>query len=212
MKPGCRRGEAMNTIATTTLLETAALYQSWGWRIFPVDRGKIPRCRWTYWTREPLGRRQTEELFSRPGTAGIGVALGQRSNGLVALDFDVVPACAMWESEFAEIAAELPVSQTFRGKHFFGRVSEAVHGKDFQGGEFKADGRFVILPPSEHESGVCYRWIRTPEPDSQIPTIVPEWFQLAEDPSFRFPPPLTNAVLLHKSVYDICNMGAGVRN
>ena len=126
-----------------------------------VRDAKAPLLNWTeYQKRLPTG----EELrgwFRRWPKANIAIVTG-RVSGIVVVDLDSEEAATWAEREGLLNTACV---QTARGVHAYFRYPEGrrignsvrVSGMDI---DIRADGGYVIAPPSLHITGSCYRWTR----------------------------------------------------
>ena len=85
--------------------------------------------------------------------------------------------------EFCEALAQLPtaIAKTGKGKHYYFRMPRDENGfqvaigdsvKFLPGLDTRAEGGYVLAPPSIHPSGTAYVWERSPE-DGILP--VPHW-------------------------------------
>jgi predicted P-loop ATPase len=122
-------------------------------------------------------------------SANVGVATGKAS-GLVVVDLDVKPAqggrpALDGVSELVRLEAEhgaLPDtlrSRTGRGGlHLFFAYPDGVErikssaGEVAPGVDVRAEGGYVVVPPSNHESGQRYRWLN---PDVRQLAELPGW-------------------------------------
>jgi len=132
-----------------------------GWSLLPL-RGKQPNHRLILHTR---GTSETNSFWQRPADlaelhawfkvdpqTNIGVACGDVSGGLVVLDQDDNPPADV------RIPATALV-QTARGFQSYFRADGPAPNRDFAWGELRGEGRYCVLPPSLHPSGVRYRWL-----------------------------------------------------
>jgi putative DNA primase/helicase len=169
----------------------AALYYARrGWPVLPLKPGeKVPLTEHGYkdaTTDEPTIR----TWWTRHPNANVGIVTGSAS-GLAVLDVD--PRNGGNESLQALISQHgpLPVTptvQTGGGFHYYFAIPQGVSirtRKIAPGVELKANGGYVVAPPSLHPSGTPYRWLPAHSPkDLQIAPI-PDW--LLEIP--QEPPP-----------------------
>jgi hypothetical protein len=112
--------------------------------------------------------------------ANIGVATGR---GRIVLDID--PRNGGWESlaELQEEYGPLPATKTAitggGGRHFWFSGPSGVGGRVIRPGvDLKADGGYVVAPPSVHVSGGTYRWeweVDGREQDDIEPAPLPDW-------------------------------------
>jgi hypothetical protein len=164
--------------------EVALFYAARGWHVLPLhnavaggdcscghagcnSRGKHPRT-----------RRGCKDASADPGqikawwekwsAANIGIATG-RISGLLVIDLDSPQGLAAFKRIHAAYGREplphTPVVVTGRGWHiylFFPPGNEKIScraGKGSeQGVDVRADGGYVVAPPSIHPSGHVYRW------------------------------------------------------
>lgn len=171
----------ITTTATATMvadvLDAARRLRAMGCSVIPVPRGsKRPMVPW----REYQHRRATDaemaSWFSAP--SNLGVVTGAVS-GVVVIDADSDEAAQ-------KLTAAVPYSprqiRTPRGVHVWyrhpgGRIRNAtravVNGVVV---DIRADGGFVLVPPSRHPSGEDYQWSGDWQtPADTVPTFSPSW-------------------------------------
>jgi hypothetical protein len=187
---------------TDNLLLGAALdYARHGWPVFPLHtplpdggcscgradcshQGKHPR------TPHGLNDATTDDSvicqwWKQWPDANIGLVAGARS-GLVVLDLDVghavgVDGVAVAKTRF-RFEPKTHYQRTGGGglQCFFKRPdlprvkSRSAQGAIAPGVELKADGGYVVVPPSLHKSGKRYEWVGDPELDGNLPDL-PVW-------------------------------------
>ena len=91
---------------------------------------------------------------------GIGVVTGKASD-LVVIDIDSDEAAI----ELGPIEVETVTVRTPRGRHFWFRHVEGARNRAHVDGvkiDVRADGGFVVVPPTIHRSGVRYEWEVSP--------------------------------------------------
>ncbi|MDI3257682.1 MAG: bifunctional DNA primase/polymerase [Kyrpidia sp.] len=153
-------------------------YARHGLSVIPLEaRGKRPLIKW-----EPFQhRRPTPEQVMRWGqeypNANWGIVTGAVS-GVVVLDLDSDEAAQ--EAKRRWIPSGCPVVRTGKGWHIFFRhpghqVPNAVGV--FPGGDVRADGGYVVAPPSVHPSGAAYRWARGRSILEIEPPPMPDWLE-----------------------------------
>jgi hypothetical protein len=159
--------------AANNLLDWAVKYAQGGWRIFPCEpRGKRPLCE--HGVKEATADARTVRNWwrSRPD-ANIALATGRNATedwGVEVLDVDGPDA----ERALAELEAKyekLPVTltaKTGKGRHLYFMPGQTqlrnTAGKLGSHLDIRAEGGYVILPPSLHESGRPYEWITRMKP------------------------------------------------
>ncbi len=169
------------------LLSAANDYLSRGWSVLPIANKKKPAIKtWKPLQRERPNQSDFDHWFKPTAygasVVGLGIILGEVSGGLIVRDFDDPGAYEAWKAQFPEFAATLPTVQTGRGYHVYARVPGCKTRK-LSDGELRAEGSYVVAPPSIHASGIEYTWI-VPLPDGEIP-IVDEGLILEEVSSGR---------------------------
>jgi hypothetical protein len=143
------------------------------------DRGKHPR------TEHGFLDATTDsdticEWFDRWSSANLAIATGAAS-GILVIDIDPRHGGdASWERLKAELG-DLPDTWTVRtgtGTHVYYRLPEGVSirssvGRLGAGIDVKADGGYVVAPPSVHANGAQYGWEGGDETIAQPPALVP---------------------------------------
>ena len=133
--------------------------------IIPVARDKRPLVKWEEFQKRRPTEEEVESWWTRWPDANIAIVTG-RISGLVVVDADGA-AGLEWMKE------NLPVTgvyvQTCKGWHGYYRHP----GTDIQNRvriapevDIRADGGYVVAPPSVHESGWCYQFHFTPGVDA----------------------------------------------
>lgn len=165
------------------LYDVAKYYSSKGFSVIPLSpKGKKPLVPWI----EYQGRKPTEEELKTwfNGTNNnIGIVTGAIS-GVVVVDMDSEEAYALAEEKGLPYT---PMVKTGHGYHAYFEYREARNFQkrdDLRGIDFRADGGYVVAPPSVHPSGETYEWmtkleeaslatlplwVLTPEPGSKTP-------------------------------------------
>jgi putative DNA primase/helicase len=159
----------------TDMLASALEFASRGWPVFPIRAlGKTPLTARGFKdaTTDPTAIRV---WWAKWPLANIGVATGSAS--VVAVDIDGDEG----ENSLVALTAQYgPLPQTLesrtgRGRHLFFVVSGSTIRNDTgrklgRGIDVRGAGGYVVVPPSVHESGKPYEWIR-----SVPPAPLPDW-------------------------------------
>jgi hypothetical protein len=176
-----------------TPLDFALAYTDRNWPVFPC-RGKRPLTDNGFHAATTEAH-QLHVWWKRWHDANVAIATGSASGGLVVLDIDPRPGgVASLEKIQADYGA-LPTTATVRtgggGGHGYLRASQPVRSRcplpGYPGLDLKAEGGYVIAPPSVHASGKRYAWHRR----DRI-AEAPAWLvELAnhEEPKPTFDPP-----------------------
>lgn len=151
----------------SNMKEWALWYAGMGLAVFPVQaRGKAPLT--------PHGckdaatvRKQIEAWWDRWPEANIGIATG---NGLMVVDVDSHEADGKASmKEWEAVNRKLPMTWISRtgggGLHVFFQTDEAVRNRAgvLPGVDIRGVGGLIVAPPSIHESGKRYEWIKSPK-------------------------------------------------
>lgn len=133
-------------------------YLSAGFNIIPLkEHDKIPAVkRWKPFVKQPLSERELRNLYNQNPTLNVGLITGPSSGGLVVIDIDHSPP-----EELAFLIAQNPTAtvQTNRGRHYYYRSKKRLPNLNFEWGELRADGVYVVAPPSLHPDGTQYHFL-----------------------------------------------------
>lgn len=157
------------------LLLAALDYAGRGWAVFPCkpkDKKPIHKGGFHNATTDTA---QIKAWWTQYPDANIGIATGKASGGLVVVDIDIdddkgINGLDVWH-EYQESAGD--ISETITaitgrgGYHFYYHSSEAVksHNGLYQGVDIKADGSYIMAPPSIHPNGNIYDYEGGYSPD-----------------------------------------------
>ena len=155
----------MGGLICDTPRAAALVYSGLGWSVLPTQRDKRPHgaalaassgsSAWKRLRNEPASEDEIQEWYERYPDAGVGILTGPPS-GLVVIDFDgpLPPGTRLTET---------PLVKTGRGLHLYLHSDDALTGRRILGGDLKAQGGYVVAPPSSHPSGTPYQWLIAPE-------------------------------------------------
>lgn len=176
------------------MLKAALAYAAMGWHVFPVHTpvrgggcscggdtcgsiGKHPRTAHGVKdaTTDP---EQIRAWWTEWPTANIGVATG-RISGIVVLDIDPRNGGDESLDALREHLAETVTGLTGgNGQHLVNGYPpgvDRIKGRPLAPGiDVKADGGYIVVPPSLHASGRHYRWEISSRPDEMKPAPLPE--------------------------------------
>jgi hypothetical protein len=187
--------------AQVNLLEVVLAYARRGWRVFPLhtatntgcscgkdcgkDRGKHPRVKdWPHVaTTDP---EQIRRWWTRWRAANIAILAG---DGLIIVDIDprnggdlTIEDLEAEHGKFPETVESVTGSG---GRHLFyqhsGAKCQRWPATLGPGVDIKADGGYVVAPPSLHASGQRYEWEATSHPDDVPIAPLPAWFPIHKD-------------------------------
>jgi hypothetical protein len=146
-------------------------YLSKGWSCFPLKtQSKEPAVKWAKYYEARASERDISEW---PETGNVGIATGKLS-GLVVVDFD--PAKGGRPEEWlAKFPTDLVVDTGSGGVHAYyeypsdGEVRNAAGF--LPGVDIRAQGGYVVAPPSIHPCGLPYVWRSVGKP-APLPHVV----------------------------------------
>lgn len=158
-------------------LGAALHYAARGWPVLPLHAGgKTPRTTRGYLD-ATTDERVIRSWWQQAPDANIGITTGHRS-GLVVLDVDNGGEQSLRDIEVA--AGPLPPAPMALtgggGRHLLFRAPAAPVATRVRfrpGLDVKADGGYIVAPPSRHPSGEVYRW--TEWPLTVDPPPCPAW-------------------------------------
>lgn len=160
----------------------AAEYFDRGWSVLPL-RGKHPVIpSWRKYQAQRAGLHELRRWF-HDGETNLGIITG-RLSGLVIVDCDTTDDAHFWKKRFPQ--TPLAVWTGGGGSHYYYRYPDAQDISNRAGLlarriDLRAEGGYVVAPPSRHPNGNPYRWQGTDEYCLEdVPYFSPEW--IAADP------------------------------
>lgn len=160
----------------------AKRYLSRGWSVLPLrPRDKRPLIDWTHLQSSRPSEHDLAEWFQRWPDANIGIVTGETSN-LVVLDVD--PKHGGDETLMRLERRHRPLPITMKaitgggGSHFyFTHPGFLIRNRAglAQGIDLRADGGYIVAPPSVHPNGRCYEWAPGCGPEEVDPAPFPRW-------------------------------------
>ena len=147
-----------------TVSECAIEYVNTGWSVLPVrpDEKRPYMTTWLAYQHTRATREMVESWFANLSGAGVGLVTGRISNVVV---LDVEKWCKIpLEDLLKKYPTQMVAKSGGGGYHLYyaypqgvGKVSNRVG--IFDGADLRADGGFVVLPPTRHPSGNRYEWV-----------------------------------------------------
>lgn len=160
------------------LLDEALRYESAGYSVIPIRKGqKKPLIEWTEFQRRRATRQEIIKWWTDYPDANIGVVTG-RISGVVVVDCDPKNG-----GDARPIVKEYPTGLIQRtgsgGYHLFYKYPENVDWVQNQtkadgrnGIDIRADGGYVVVAPSTHDSGKQYEFVRIDQPTDPPPFAI----------------------------------------
>ncbi len=162
------------------ILKAALDYGRLGWSVIPIEpRGEGALIPWEVHQYRQAEVPEIAEWLQRWPDANLAVVTGVAS-ALVVLGIDARGGAGANLEDLCRQHGPLPETvESLTGgggrQLFFAHPGSLVPGRvDLAPGiELYGDGGYVVVPPSTHESGETYRWIRAP--DVFYPVPLPNW-------------------------------------
>lgn len=149
-------------------------YLKYGFSVIPLN-GKRPLFSWKKWQSECASNGLVSVWSKKYPNANIGIVTGEISN-ITVIDFDSEEA---WEKAKKKGFPKTPLVKTGRGFHAYCKFDNRV--RNFQGKnglsniDIKSEGGYIVAPPSVHESGIRYAWIKGRSIKDTPLSDIPEW-------------------------------------
>ena len=180
------------------LLESAEQYLQEGFSVIPVALIKLPDGKsrkpalvdWKKYQLSPPTLEEVKDWFSNPGQfepiknghkLGVAIITGRVSGNLAVIDFDSENSLLSFIRELREKHPRLYeklvntwIVETGKGFHYYLKVKNPdlnlFHNRIGirPGVDIRAEGGFVVAPPSPHPSGKGYQFINKPEKIAEL--------------------------------------------
>jgi hypothetical protein len=169
-------------IVTQTIEQAALDYLKRHWSVIPVRaRDKRPTTRWLEFQHRHPGRSEVQDWFRRWPASNVGIVTGAIS-GLVVLDIDArhggVESLDALIQEHGRLPHTIEAVTGGGGRHiYFAHPGGEVGNKVglAPGIDLRADGGYVVAPPSVHVSGKAYAWVEGHAPEQTGLAPIPGW-------------------------------------
>lgn len=146
-------------------LTAARQLADWGFNVLPA-RGKAPAVTWQKFQDQRTDG-MLELWFGGSREYNYWSPCG-RISGVVVLDVDNRAAEEYWYARIGDLMDATACVQTSKGHHYYFRLLPDQAGRswgqhdDELSFDVRGEGTGVIVPPSVHESGHVYEWVRDP--------------------------------------------------
>lgn len=152
-------------MTVNSVLAQANEYVDQGWSILPVKPSeKRPyMTNWLQYQHTKATKEMADSWFTSLTGAGVGMVTG-RISGVVVLDVE-----SYCNIPIDELLCRYPTQMISRtgtgGYHLFylypNGVSKIANRVGiFEGADIRADGGFIVLPPTRHPNGKLYEWVK----------------------------------------------------
>lgn len=156
-----------------SMKEWALYYAELGLAVFPLAyRNKVPAieggCK-----AATTEKSKIERWWNQNPRYNIGIATGNKSNGLVVIDLDVdknkgidgYEVLRDWQNKHGELP-ETWQSITGRGGYHYFYKDTITHSNKvglYEGVDIRGEGGYIVAPPSVHPNGNTYEWEQEPK-------------------------------------------------
>jgi hypothetical protein len=152
------------------LIKAALDYGRLGWSVIPIEaRQTGSPIHWQVYQHRHPEKTEIADWFTRWPTANLAIVTGVVSS-LVVLDLDPrqggEASLERLEQEHSPLPETVEAQTGGDGRHlYFGHPGQMIPDRlDLAPGiELRADGGYVVAPPSLHACGNSYRWVRSPD-------------------------------------------------
>ncbi|MGC9106567.1 MAG: bifunctional DNA primase/polymerase [Infirmifilum sp.] len=151
------------------VLEVALSYLGKGLSVIPLKpRDKTPRIEWEKYQHQLPTEKEVREWFSKWPDSNIAIVCGRISGNLVVIDFDNREIHNEWVKSLPDELKQLYEwtwkVETGKGVHVYFRLADASQVPRTKprlkpGLDIKAEGGYVVAPPSIHPSGKRYEFL-----------------------------------------------------
>jgi hypothetical protein len=162
---------------SVNFVEYARVYSALGWSVFPLrPRSKEPATSWKRFQQSQASATEIDSFFG-DGSNNLAIVTGDRFG--IVLDVDGHKGGFESLHKF-EVATTLSLRTGSGGRHYIykhpgGRVCNAQKFAGLAGVDIRADGGYIVAPPSIHPNGVRYEWLPGLGPDDMEPQPLPQW-------------------------------------
>lgn len=146
-----------------TVLRAALAYNALGISVLPCKRTKEPSIKkWDDLQIRSASPARIQRWDEQGMLQNVGIICGKVSRGLTVIDLDSETAVTMFLGMFPELAETYSV-KTARGLHLYYQpqivppTTRVTGSPEYGAIELRAEGCYVLAPPSTHPSGVKYR-------------------------------------------------------
>ena len=162
-------------IDNNSMVQAAQDYAQRGWHVFPVNREKRPLTE-NGFKDASTDPKAIAAWWARWPGANIGIATG--ASGLLVLDVDSYDGGEDTLASYPGLPDTVESITGGGGRHLLFNRPDGSKYKSFRFAhalDCKADGGYIVAPPSLHESGRRYEWEASSEPDDVPLADPPIW-------------------------------------
>lgn len=171
------------------MIDYAKSYAAKGWAVFPIiPRDKKPATQDGFKS-ATTDIQQIDKWWKENPNYNIGIATGETSNGLIVIDLDEdtekgkhgIAAFDKWQQEHGQVPDTATVKTGRGGRHYYFYNHDGLRNKaDLMGCiDIRANGGYIIAPPSVHPNGNHYSWLQSPDYHS-VKDLTPQLLDFAK--------------------------------
>jgi len=156
-----------------TTYDYAMFYISNNLSVIPIrPRDKKPLVGWKQYQQQPPSTSEIRKWFKTDNN--IAIVTGKVSDNLVVIDFDEESLYKEFLEKLSDdlkgIINDTWIVKTSRGYHVYLRVDseKPIGAEKYDGVDIKAEGGYVLAPPSIHPSGIRYEFLTPDMPWSKV--------------------------------------------
>lgn len=159
----------------------ALMYADLGFAVFPLrPRDKRPVTE-NGFKAATTDKQRIADWWDNYPNCNIGIATGAMSGGLVVIDLDIdedkgvngYETLKQWQREHGTLPDTWQSITGRGGYHLF--YKDVAKNKSrvnlYEGIDIRADGGYIVAPPSIHPNGKCYEWEQGPGDDIKIAQV-----------------------------------------
>lgn len=158
-----------------TALAAALGYLKMGFSIIPVGKDKKPLIKWEGYQNKRAAEEEIRAWFKKWPDANIGIVTGTISN-LAVIDIDTDEGKHAIQ-EYLPEDLQTPICNTpSDGNHLYFRCPDdklSNNARVVPGCDLRANGGYVVAPPSINGNGKTYRWIKGLSIEEVTPAALP---------------------------------------
>src|SRR5262249_48921483 len=150
---------------TPSVFTAALAYQARGLSVIRAyPRSKKPAVRWGHWYEIPQEKEDVVRMFSTFPESNVGILCGAVSANLVVIDCENGSTFRRTRRLIEAEGVDTWIVETWRGGHIYLRTREPLSSTKTHDRliDFRANGNYVLAPPSVHPSGETYCFSNKP--------------------------------------------------
>lgn len=162
----------LNAATAKTMLQSALLYRELELSVIPVE-GKMCKIAWARYQTELPAMSHIHNWQHFGQLSGVAIVCGKVSGNLVVIDLDGGDAIVEFNTAFPEWLDTYTVyTGSGKGRHYYFYVDDLPPTTRVKGFELRANGCYVVAPPSLHpDTGKAYYPLQN-LPIKRVPNMI----------------------------------------